>query len=614
MATPWRSSVDQARTIARATFDGFLQSDLMPSGMQAPALIWAAVFLVAPALFFPVQFMMKYPFLRRFHPDQVEGALWDDRMLFLLMSAGAMGLVSVVLWETLFPARRDAFVLTPMPVALSVQMLGRLMGLVSLCLAFVVALNVVPAFTFPVVSSAGFSEMPREMIGHLVASVSADAFVFFSITALQGLVILGFGRRAAVRLAAVAQAGVVLVMLLTLLFIAPIRELATDAIVRGNLSDPALRFFPPTWFLGLYSFIAGTPRPLMTGLAGRALLAAFLPFAVTVAIYAFGYKRLLVRAVETPPRSTRSSLVTVFSRIVRTVVVRRPEEQAICAFMLRAIARSARHSMLMSIYVGGGLAMIVTAVIPALLRSGAAAFTSPGVTTLSAPLVVSAALAVGVRIIMTIPADMSARWIFQTTALTPRRVDAAAHKALLLIVLPPVVLTAGVSAWILWGPAIAVRHAVFCASLAVLLCEILLLRFRGVPLTRPYVPGRSRFHMLWAFYLSAFITYTYSMAGLEAELLGHGGVLIASGVVTALALGTWALHKRKVRAWDDVPFDADIPDEMFRGFNLTEAYAARAVAARRDRDPRATSDQGPRDQGPRDQGPGNANARSTFPV
>src|SRR5450759_2120540 len=277
MSMPWRTGpstplgtgVRQGATIARATFDGFLQSDLMPSGMQAPALIWAAVFLVAPALFFPVQFMMKYPFLHRFHPEQVEGALWDDRMLFLLMSAGATGLVSAVLWETLFPARRDAFVLTPMPVALSVQMLGRLMGLISLCLAFVDALNVVPAFTFPVVSSAGFSEMPRAMIGHLVASASADAFVFFSITALQGLVILGFGRRAAVRLAAGAQAGVVLVMLLTLLFIAPIRELATDAIVRGNLSDPALRFFPPTWFLGLYSFLAGTPRPLMTGLAGR---------------------------------------------------------------------------------------------------------------------------------------------------------------------------------------------------------------------------------------------------------------------------------------------------------------------------------------------------------
>ena len=31
----------------------------MPQGMQAPAIIWAAAFLVAPALFFPAQFMVK---------------------------------------------------------------------------------------------------------------------------------------------------------------------------------------------------------------------------------------------------------------------------------------------------------------------------------------------------------------------------------------------------------------------------------------------------------------------------------------------------------------------------------------------------------------------------
>src|SRR5437764_7000513 len=116
--TPSRTEVDQARTIARATFDGFLQSDLMPPGMQAPALIWAAAFLVGPALFFPAQYMAKYPFVRRYHPAMLERTFWDDRMLFLLLSAGAMGAVSVVLWDTLFPARRDAFVLTPLPVSL----------------------------------------------------------------------------------------------------------------------------------------------------------------------------------------------------------------------------------------------------------------------------------------------------------------------------------------------------------------------------------------------------------------------------------------------------------------------------------------------------------------
>src|SRR3954465_4835768 len=88
MNTATREQIDQARTIGRATFDGFLQSDLMPTGMQAPALIWAAAFMVGPALFLPAQYMVKYPFMRRFHPERLERAFWNDRTVFLFFFSG----------------------------------------------------------------------------------------------------------------------------------------------------------------------------------------------------------------------------------------------------------------------------------------------------------------------------------------------------------------------------------------------------------------------------------------------------------------------------------------------------------------------------------------------
>ena len=582
MPSTWRTGFRQAATIARATLSGFLESDLMPSGMQAPAMIWAAAFLVAPALCLPAVSMVKYPFIRKYHPAMVGSALWGDRLLYLLLSAGAMGLISVVLWDTLFPARRDAYVLTPLPIPLGVQMLGRLSGLVLLFAGFAAALNAIPAVAFPVVSAGGFLEIPRNIAGHLVSALAACAFVFFTVTSVQGLVILALGRRTAGRLAAIAQAGAVLLFLMALLFLDPIRDFTADAIGRGDPADPALVFFPPAWFLGLYEFIAGTPRHLMTALALRGAAAGLVPFAVTVAIYAFGYKRLLARAVEAPPRARTFGLAALVARAIRATVVRRPEEQAICAFVLRAIARSGRHSMLMSIYVGAGLALMATSAIPDIARFGYDAFAAPGAAMLCLPLVLSVALAVGMRILVTIPVDLPARWLFQTAGLVPRRVDAAVRKAMLLLVVPPVVLLAGLSAWILWGPAIAWRHAVFCASLTLVLCELLLITFKGAPMTRPYVPGRSRFHMWWAVYLTAFTTYCYSMAGLEVILLRHGGLRIVAGLFTSAALALWLARKLKVRGIEEISYEVDVPDEMFQGFNLSETYAAQSVAPRAD--------------------------------
>ncbi len=591
-----RTDTDQVHTIARATFDGFLQSDLMPQGMQAPALIWAAAFLVGPALFFPTTYLAKYPFIRRFHPELLERTFWGDRLFFLLMSAGAMGVVSVVLWDTLFPARRDAFVLTPLPVSLPVQMLGRMAGLLAVCLVFVVALNGVPALTFPAVTCT-FLQMPRAMVGHFTATAAADVFVFFSVTSLQGLVILSVGRRAAARLSPVVQTLAVVGVILGILFIGAIGEATTDAIVRGQGSDALLAWNPAAWFLGLYEVIAGTPRPLMTSLAARAVMAALVPAALTVAIYVFGYQRLLKRAVETPSRSTRSWLTSAASAATRIVVVRQPKEQAIVGFLLRAITRSSRHTMLMAIYMGVGIALVMTFILSEFVRLGPAALTSPlspwpsaaapPMAVLVMPLVISAALACGVRILITIPAEMNARWVFQTAAITPYEADAAAHKALLLMVVPPVMLVAALSAGGLWGVAIGTVHAVYCGALAVLLCELALLTYRGIPLTRPYVPGGSRFHMLWAVYLSAFLTYTFSSVGIERALLrgiGLTAVLRAAGVIGGFAVALWALRRYKLRGVEAVSFEAELPDdETFKGFNLSEIHAAQAVAETRQR-------------------------------
>jgi len=92
--------------------------------------------------------------------------------------------------------------------------------------------------------------------------------------------------------------------------------------------------------------------------------------------------------------------------------------------------------------------------------------------------------------------------------------------------------------------------------------------------------------VLWALYLSAFFTYTYSMSALERILFVSGGsaaVFQATEAFAGIALALWIWRKVKIRGADEVPYEAAEPDdEMFQGFNLSEIHAAQSVAARHD--------------------------------
>jgi hypothetical protein len=579
-AADWRTELHQAVTIARATFGGFLQSEVMPQGLQASATIWAAAFLAAPAMLLSAQFLGKYSFLERYYPQLLERAIWSDRGLFILLSSGAIGIVSVVMWDTLFPARRDVFVLGSLPVRPRVQALGRLGSLLALFGAFAAALNLLPAVTFSMISALTISGAIRGLPAHLTSCLAADAFVFFGLTMVQGVLLVGAGRRASERLAPVAQVGTVLIVLLTLLFIGPLREATAVALESGNASDPILRWFPLAWFVGIYEVIGGTSRPIMWTLAARGIGSGLVPWLVTVGLYLFAYRRLCARAIETPARSSASLLSRAGSATIRTLLVRHPAEQAICSFTLRVLARSRRHRMLMAIYVGGALALIIAAIVPAFLRSGASVFAAPTAASLAPPLILSAALAVGFRALLAIPVDLGARWVFRTCSLTPLRVGAGVHKAGLLVVIVPVALTAWASAAVLWDTSIAWQHAAFCAALSLLLLELLLLKSAGMPFAKQYIPGASRFHVLWSFYLSCFLAYTYSAAESERLMLRGGGLVTAVAVVLLFAAGLAGMRWWALWHTPELSFEVEVPDEAFKGFNLSEGLAAHAVATR----------------------------------
>ena len=83
------------------------------------------------------------------------------------------------MWDTLFPNRRDVFALGPLPVESRVQSAGRLGGLLTLFGLFAIALNVLPALLFPIVSGGDFLGIVRGTVGHVIAALAANCFRFF---------------------------------------------------------------------------------------------------------------------------------------------------------------------------------------------------------------------------------------------------------------------------------------------------------------------------------------------------------------------------------------------------------------------------------------------------
>ena len=87
---------------------------------------------------------------------------------------------------------------------------------------------------------------------------------------------------------------------------------------------------------------------------------------------------------------------------------------------------------------------------------------------------------------------------------------------------------------------------------------------------------------MWPLYLTAFTTFTYSMAGLEFEMPRRPRMLAwFVGVVTCGALVTRFLRRLWLAAEPGLRFAEEDPDALFEGFHLSEGLAARGLWADR---------------------------------
>jgi hypothetical protein len=246
----------QTRLLAKTFFGRFFESELMPPGLpQVQLVIWSIALLAAPGLLFPTRFAAKYITLR-FNRAALAEALLVDRLLFITLTMTTLGVVALVIWDGMFPDRRDARILTVLPLRGRVLVAARLLALSALAGIFLVGVNAAPTLFYgsQIARYGAATNVIRGVMAHLVATTLAGAFVFSLLVALQGIVLNLGGRRASERLSVLLQVFFVVALLQMIFFLPRMRSL-----LPGDLStvwsDPWLRWIPSIWFLGLYDVL-----------------------------------------------------------------------------------------------------------------------------------------------------------------------------------------------------------------------------------------------------------------------------------------------------------------------------------------------------------------------
>ncbi len=226
-------------------------------------------------------------------PQLYSATVREDFLSLLAITMALTALLTLLQWHSLFPSLRDYLALTGFPVSARQIFFAKFSALVLLFTAYVASLTLPLAGFFANVITGRWQENPSYLVLAAASALSlagASTFVFFTLLAVQGVLLNLVPGRWFVRVSLFVQAA---------LFIATVGALP----LFGRQPQSAL-WWPPVWFLSLWESIA-------TGRASArpAILAIVLPAVLAVLAYLVSYHRYQ-KTPGSPARPRRRTLRT----------------------------------------------------------------------------------------------------------------------------------------------------------------------------------------------------------------------------------------------------------------------------------------------------------------
>lgn len=551
--------------LAKVSFGRLFENDLFSSSTAASASVtWLLALVATPGVMFSASEVFRWAHLRamgirRGDPLIVDQALLTSQAFHIDFVMAVSGLVTMLVWGSLTPDRRDALVLGSLPVTPREQAYGRLLALLKFFAMFIVAVAVPTAiaFNFVSVGADNLLDLPGLVLGHVVAATLAGGAVFFLLLNTQLILAALFGPRAirfvTLPLQLAALAGMIAAL-------ASAEGFAHAMLRQGSDAAAGVMLNPAAWFVGVYRWVGGDERAVFATLAARGAIAGIGIIGLALVMYPRAYGRCLRKIIDSEGRAmgaTSRGWATLAAKLLRPWLPT-PLQRGLAAYMLATLGRSHTHRFLIGTYAGIALLLALPMAGRLLLEPTTALRQS---TWFTVPLGAVFWLVCGVRVATMMPVDPVANWIFRLTEpVDKRRMVSAVVTVMAGVTCVPVASAAAASLLMMGEQRLAGTVFVVVLLAGLCLIELLTITMKTVPFTCTYLPGQLKLRLYWAAYFFLWLMFVVRLGnwGVWALQSNRNAIQLTLFLLVAwMALRLW--HKARVRSIREFTYDEQEP-------------------------------------------------------
>lgn len=528
--------------LTRYSFQSFFRSEAMSeAGVDAYRawLISIGIGLVCFHFHFARALARKYAYLAHANnPALFRSAVAADELFYLSASFVFITLLATLQWQSLFPGERDFQVLSPLPIRRSDIFLARITALALFLAMFLVAFNLPPALTFPLLT--------RSVNGwaFLISSLGASLQAFFSVLALQGICLTLLPHQVRSKASFLIQSTLLIAAIALIPIVWHIPGLNRLLDTRAEW----LTWIPTVWWVGVCETLSGSRDPWHHAMSQRAIIASAMAVAIASLTYLNLYRRFSDFAAPAQPTSASPS---------RILWLARRDDSAMSAFLLWTLTRSAQHRLILSAIAAVGASLALDGFITTYIRQWTRGRDSQGLfreTALALPLLLTFSLAAALRMSFRIPHEWRANWIFKLTENGPSRPDQleATVSTMYWLAVLPATLIAVPFQLVALGPLKAVAAVPLLLLINVCLVEYTLRNWQRLPFTATYSPSHTPAAISFILFLVAFSIYGYGCAAIVGRLIQSP---LPSVLAIAVLFTIWRMLRRERRGhWGYEPY------------------------------------------------------------